>query len=308
MLNIEGERLMKKSLIALAVAGALTAPVVAQADATLYGSLRVKVVDADGAELDVADNSSRIGIKASSDLFSGAKAIARLEIKTNTESANTGDGRLAYVGATGDFGTVTLGRQWTPQYLWTSAKVDLLDHGSNPTHDYGLAGRQGNTVAYITPDMSGLQLAAVVVARDGNAPQTNTGDDVDGYNLAAHYSAGGFSLGLATMQYEGSVDDDITAIAASYSMDNLYVAAEVTSHDINNEDTFELAGSYSMGNTTLLANYVDFDNDASQFALEVQHKLGKQARVFATVVSADNDAETAGKSVDSLAVGYRVDF
>ena len=38
---------MKKSLIALAVAGALTAPVIAQADATLYGSLRAKVVSAD---------------------------------------------------------------------------------------------------------------------------------------------------------------------------------------------------------------------------------------------------------------------
>ena len=42
MLNIiEGEMLMKKSLIALAVAGAMTAPMIAQADATLYGSFRI---------------------------------------------------------------------------------------------------------------------------------------------------------------------------------------------------------------------------------------------------------------------------
>ncbi|WP_255611772.1 porin [Marinobacterium arenosum] len=306
---------MKKSLIALAVAGALTAPMIAQADATLYGSLRVAVVDADGSELDIKDNSSRIGVKASSELFSGAKAIAHFETNVSTESGvfgqTKGEGRLAYVGATGDFGTVTVGRQWTPQYLWTSAKVDILDFGSNPTHNYSLAGRQGNTLAYISPDLSGFQVAAVLVARDGSGEspdEANTGDDDDAYNLAAHYSVGGFSVGVSTLDYQGSVDDDYTAVAASYEMDNLYVAAEYSSNDITDKDTWEVAGSYAMGNTKLLANYVDFEGDGSQVALEVQQKLGKQARVFANYIIADSDAEDNGDAVDTLSVGYRVDF
>ncbi|MGY8869897.1 MAG: hypothetical protein ACKVJE_05605, partial [Pseudomonadales bacterium] len=75
---------MKKSLIALAVAGALTAPMVAQADATLYGSLRLKVVAEENKDLDVADNASRIGIKGSVDTnIDGVKAIYRGEWKVN---------------------------------------------------------------------------------------------------------------------------------------------------------------------------------------------------------------------------------
>ncbi len=118
---------MKKSLIALAVAGALTAPMVAQADATLYGSLRIKLVDNDATNLDVQDNASRIGIRGSSDLFSGAKAIFQFEQAVSTETGAFSGGRLANLGMTGDFGTALFGRIWTPYYNWTGAQTDVSD-------------------------------------------------------------------------------------------------------------------------------------------------------------------------------------
>ena len=79
---------MKKSLIALAVAGAMAAPMAAQADATLYGSLRIKVMDNDNVSTGVVDNFSRIGIKGSSDLFSGAKAIYQFEQAIDPEAGS----------------------------------------------------------------------------------------------------------------------------------------------------------------------------------------------------------------------------
>jgi len=303
---------MKKTLIATAIAGAMSFTAVAQAaevDYDLYGSLRVKAVNVDGGELDIADNSSRIGIKATTELNSGITALVRFETYVNTESGDfgasaAGKGRLAYIGATGDFGTVTAGRQWTPQYLWTSGKVDLLDHGSNPTHSYTLAGRQGNTLAYITPDMGGFQAAAVLVARDSAGVDAgNTGDDADAYNLAAHFSAGGFSVGVASLMYQGTVDENYTAVAASYTMGDLYVAAEATDNGIADENTFEVAGSYAMGDAKLLANFVSFE-DGEQVAVEAQYKLGAKSRVAATVVTADDDAPVS----DSVAVSWRVDF
>ncbi|WP_315980367.1 hypothetical protein [Aliamphritea spongicola] len=45
-LNIKGEIVDEKSIIALAVAGALTAPL-AQADATLYGVAQFRLIDQD---------------------------------------------------------------------------------------------------------------------------------------------------------------------------------------------------------------------------------------------------------------------
>lgn len=300
--------LMKKSIIALAVAGALTVPMVAQADATLYGSIRMKLVDADDASMSVEDNASRIGIKGSSELFSGATAFFQSEFKAQEETGNVGAGRLLVIGATGDFGTASMGRQWTPHMLWTQFKTDILDHGSNPTGDYAVAGRQSNTVAYITPDLGGLKLAAVIIAAGGTGP---TDDEVDAYNIAANYTAGGFSVGASQVALESGVNKDYTSVAASYSAGDLYVAVQASENETlaaTKQDTFEVAGSYAFGNTKVLANYVDFDDSASQVALEVQQKLGAQARVFATVVAADSDAEAHGDASDSVAVGYRVDF
>jgi predicted porin len=284
---------------------------VAQAHATLYGSLRVQIADADGKDLDIQDNTSRIGIKATSELFSGATAIAHFESYANTESGAFGTptkGRLAYVGATGDFGTVTAGRQWTPQYLWTSGKVDLLDHGSNPTHSYTYAGRQGNTVAYITPDMGGLQAAAVLVARAGGEVEANTGDDADAYNLAVHYAADNFSVGAATLIYNGTVDETYTAVAASLNLGAATIAAEMTSNGIDDKDTFEVAGSMGLSDDLkVLANFVSFE-DGTQVAAEAQYKLGAKSRVAVSAVVADDDAIDAGESADSVAVSWRVDF
>lgn len=301
---------MKKTLIATAIAGAMSFTAVAQAaevNYDLYGSLRVAAVNVDGGELDIADNSSRIGIKATTELNSGITALVRFETYANTESGAFGSpdkGRLAYIGATGDFGTVTAGRQWTPQYLWTSGKVDILDVGSNPTHDYKIAGRQGNTFAYITPDMGGFQAAAVLVARDGAGVDLgNTGDDADAYNLAAHFTAGGFSVGVASLMYQGTVDENYTSVAASYTMGDLYVAAEATDNGLADENTFEVAGSYAMGDAKLLANFVSFE-EGEQVAVEAQYKLGAKSRVAATVVTADDDAPVS----DSVALSWRVDF
>jgi predicted porin len=308
---------MKKTLIATAIAGAMSFTAVAQAaevDYDLYGSLRVKAVNVDGGELDIADNSSRIGIKATTELNSGVTALVRFETYVNTETgdfgaSSAGKGRLAYIGATGDFGTVTAGRQWTPQYLWTSGKVDLLDHGSNPTHNYGLAGRQGNTVAYITPDMGGLQAAAVLVARDSAGVDAgNTGDDADAYNLAVHYAADNFSVGAATLIYNGTVDETYTAVAASLNLGAATVAAEMTSDGINDRDTFEVAGSMGLSDDLkVLANFVSFE-EGTQVAAEAQYKLGAKSRVAVSAVVADDDAIDANYSADSVAVSWRVDF
>jgi predicted porin len=312
--------LMKKSLIALAVAGALTAPMVAQADATLYGSLRVQIADADGAELDIQDNTSRIGIKATSELFSGATAIAHFETYVNTESGAFGTpakGRLAYVGATGDFGTVTVGRQWLPAYLWTVGKTDIMAAASTETtHSYGTGGRQGNSAAYITPSLGGLKIAAAIVARDAAGVDAggNTGDDVDATHLAANYSAGGFGLGLSTLQYEGSVDESINSVGVNYSADNLYVGLSYEDDEINRDDeVLILAGSYAMGNTKVLGSFTDFGKDGSddlgsRYVAEVQQKLGNQAFVFANYIEADSDAEAEAQATDTFAIGYNVSF
>lgn len=305
---------MKKSIIALAVAGALTAPMVAQADATLYGSLRVQIADADGKDLDIQDNTSRIGIKATSELFSGATAIAHFETYANTETGSFGTpdkGRLAYVGVTGDMGTVTVGRQWLPAYLWTVGKTDIMAAASTETtHSYVTGGRQGNAAAYVSPNMSGLQLAVAAVARDGKlsaaATDTspavkagvdagNTGDDADALHAAANYSVAGFGIALSTLQYKGAVDEDINSIGVNYSADNFYVALSVEDDKINRDDeVVVLAGSYTMDNTKFLASYTDF-GDEDAYAGAAAALTGTSSVAGVAVGDGAHDARDGGK-------------
>ena len=147
---------MKKSLIALAVAGALVAPV-AMADVTIYGQANVSydmvnngntaaATAADVANLafatapvagapydagsatKVSSNSSRIGFKGSEDLGGGTSAVWQIEQTVNMDGgAGTGLGtRNTFAGLSSEsMGTVILGQHDTPYKLATRG-LDLF--------------------------------------------------------------------------------------------------------------------------------------------------------------------------------------
>lgn len=309
---------MKKSIIALAVAGALTAPIVAQADATLYGSLRVKVENVKDKELNVVDNTSRIGIKGSVDTnIDGVKAIYQGEWKVNTaDGADFGAGRLAYVGLTGGFGTAAIGQQWTPYYSMVTGVTDIMDGNSSaPTQSVF---RLGNMVAYITPEMGGFKAAAGVIANyaDNSAvysldPETGNvdvgdaadGKDADAYNIAASYTVAGFTAAASLLSDKVNADSDMTAFSVAYAADAVYVAALMQDDEAKSDNMYELAGSYAFGDSKLLANFGK-EGDAKVYGVEVQHQLGKQARVFANYM----DENKAAGNGDAFSAGLRVDF
>lgn len=138
---------MKKSLLALAVFGAFAGTAAAQTNVSIYGIIDIGLTH---SRSDVAATrwgidsgnwyGSRLGFRGTEDLGGGLSAIFQLE---NGFSADTGAlgqggrlfGRHAWVGLQGSFGTVRLGRSWTPTY---SALTDVID----PFGD-GLAGAAG---------------------------------------------------------------------------------------------------------------------------------------------------------------------
>jgi predicted porin len=106
-----GNHAMKKSMLALAVAAALAAPLAAQADTILYGSARVSVdfndetvpdgvtVDpatgnlqletTDVSYWDVVNNDSRLGVMGNEDLGGGLSAVYQYEFGVDvTEGGN----------------------------------------------------------------------------------------------------------------------------------------------------------------------------------------------------------------------------
>jgi predicted porin len=315
--------LMKKSLIALAVAGALTAPMVAQADATLYGSMRVLVVDEDTQDLDVADGTSRIGIKGDVDLgIDGVKGIYNFETRLRADDgtfagSGTGNARLSNIGITGDFGTALAGKMYAPHWLWTSAVTDATWNDAVIGTIRESVLRPGSTLAYISPNMSGFQAALAIVADSG----VNAGEDVDVTNIAVKYAANGLHLALSHVDDGSANSQDQLGVAASYTMDAFKVSARYQEEDNTNGNVGAAAGidtettqvgvAYTMGATTLQARFtnIDIDNgaDADQWAVGVQQMLGSQGRVF--LEYADAETGFAGLTAnDRLSVGYRLDF
>lgn len=335
---------MKKSLIALAVAGAMTAPIVAQADATLYGSFRAGVVSqgyADGtdADLNMRDESSRVGIKGDVDLgLEDTKGLFHFEHAISTADGNWKSARLAYMGATGSWGTALIGKQYHPYYTMVNSHTNIFNSADKEFGETFALGnenhkRENQTLAYASPVMSGFQVVAgIVVSSDNDDSNDFMDDDVDGYNIGAQYTG---IEGLRLSASYGDVDagdvyeSDIWGLGATYSINAFTVAAKYEDREDsffgndNEWKVWELAGQYQMGATALKARYgnIDLDvdggmsEDGDQWGIEVEHKLGKKGRVWVGYTDLDEEAAVLASALhgeviaeDTLVLGYRLDF
>jgi len=181
--------LMNKKLMAVAVAGALAAPVaMAQSNVTVSGRLSMGVdsYSASGASTTGStyasrnrmwDNGSRLIVSGTEDLGNGLKANFYVESGFNADTggstsqsgtANTSTGliasRVAYAGLQGDFGAVRFGRQ---NVFWTNGTQDQTQSnyvqagGVFQTGSFGSGmgvgvTRFNNVVQYDTPTIGGF--------------------------------------------------------------------------------------------------------------------------------------------------------
>jgi predicted porin len=279
---------MKKSLIALAVAGAFSAPAFAATEnVDVYGKMHVSVsvfdetVDShatagDDLILGTADdkivhgtndvqfssNASRIGFKGAEDLGGGLSAIWQVESGVNLDE---GSGSLAsrnsFLGLSGGFGTALLGNHDTPLKLVGRA-VDLFGDTMADSRNVMGGGsdiRAKNTVAYITPAMGGFG-AAIAYTTDPKAEgstfdKADTGDRTDNsaYNLNVTYANGPLYLGF------GYGDGDF--------------------HENNGlEEHMRFAGGFTMGAAKIVAQYdslaAESGNDYSAFMVGGAFTMG----------------------------------
>jgi len=181
---------MNKKLMAVAVAGALAAPVaMAQSNVTISGRMSIGVdsYSAQGATTAggglvsrnrVWDNGSRLIIQGNEDLGNGLKAVFYTETGFNADNGlSTGNNgaastnmvaigsRIAFAGVEGGFGKLTFGRQ---HVFWTNGIVDQSQtnyvQAGTPfqTGSFGSGmsvgiTRQPNTVQYASPKFGGFE-------------------------------------------------------------------------------------------------------------------------------------------------------
>jgi predicted porin len=206
---------MKKSLIALAVMAAAGAAS-AQSSVQLYGIADVwfgqAKITANGQDLykqTKVDNdgvsNSRWGLKGAEDLGGGLKADFQLEqgFALDTGKADSGFNRVATVGLSGNFGAVTLGKQYTPYYDMTGvAKNTLGAYGvsSQNTTWVGYNANPSNTIKFQSNTYSGFSGAASVSLGEDKNKITANNSASDVYALSAHYANGPLVVGYAYQQ------------------------------------------------------------------------------------------------------------
>ncbi|MDR3353238.1 MAG: porin [Zoogloeaceae bacterium] len=326
---------MQKKLITLAVAALASSTAFAQSNVSVYGSIDVGFSHrgdnvANGIKSKNAIDSgisagNRLGFKGTEDLGNGVKAVFTVEAGY---AADTGEhtqggrlfGRQAFVGLTGDFGTAIAGRLYAPHYSFLSAldpfKAGMVGMYRNVfAADVTVGGenlfdptRVDNTVAYVSPNLSGFSLTA---AYSNNALlQENAGNSGDNrvYVLLPRYTNGPIDIGLNIHRIKSkdssAVNINNYALGGSY---DFRVAKVAAFYDQNKwKDYFAtndlklrswlLGVTVPFGKHALLASYTQSklktnsgNAKARQWALGYTYTLSKRTNIYAAVADITND-------------------
>ncbi len=292
---------MKKTLIAMGVAAVVAAPSV-MADTTVYGQAEAWVQNSDrsgdstgstavGSEkvgggtsgFDVQQD-NRIGFKGSEDLGNGMTAVYKAEFQVVEEVGGTNADDITlrdqYVGLSGGFGTVVLGRLETPTEKVTN-HVDIMQ-GASAYHASGDQGRIDNVAAYISPKYAGAQLL-LATSKDGGTDRSTVGSTTNGTTNTQ------------------TLDNAESVVNAGLLYSNGALDFSVAVHDQKTDafDTVHVGGGYKFGNLGLGASYVNYDdahriniahaNDSSGLNVETQNARYDDALSLAASYELDNN-------------------
>ena len=306
---------MKKSLIALAVLAASGAAM-AQSSVTLFGRLDAAVgyidtevssnnpLNVKPSQSQTVVNSSTFnttywGIKGTEDLGGGLKANFNLQSNFNIDTGAIGKGqslfeRNATVGLSGGFGTVNLGRQYTPYYAIYASTAMIGNANLDAETVYGAGLVQGvtrasNSIRYDSPSFSGFTVSGLVGLGENDtltsnatavppvANTNNLGDSTDTYSLNVMYKAGPLLVGYGYQQRKlaqatvGAPQDELSynMVGASYDfgMAKITGGYQKVENDLagaanQEDDEFNVGVSVPVGPaTTLWAGYADSQSD-----------------------------------------------
>ena len=341
---------MKKTLVAMAVMAVAGA---ASAQATLYGrvDLGYEYLDSAGVQTNKIQSGqfsgSRWGMRGTEDLGGGLSAVYTLEGGVSADTGLSGQsnngatatiggagqarifGRQIFTGISGGFGTLTLGRQYTPNdnilglvdpMGATGAQAGPMysvftQNGAN-VDNFG-QGRQNNSISYSMPAMGGLG-AQIMYAPDESSA---TDQAFAGANLT--YSAGPISAAVSYEQQTTTGAAKSSTGTMIGGMYNLGVARLGGAYFMGTKTTDDKVSAYylgvsaPLGAATVSGGYArqtlssTGKNDATStgFGLNATYAMSKMTSLYAGYLSRDNvsDAGVSAK-VNSFVTGMIKSF
>jgi predicted porin len=286
----------------------------------------------------------RLGFRGTEDLGGGLKANFQFEMRLGSgDQADSGseDGttpiRQSNIGLSGGFGTITVGRQTG---LMESAYV--AGSSSNTNNFVGTLyfsgqkfnnSRSDRVVTYVSPKMSGFDVAVQYGSREVKTTTTSTlttGQDEMTVNLS--YAAGPLTAVLSHTKEETkaanvvSAKPEATVLGANYNFGPAAVFAtyaegknKVPGATANDREAYEIGLRVPMKAWTFQASAYDgkdkvtasaTNSDVSGYQLSALYNFSKRTNLYA-VIGSDEVKNTAGGTKterDTYGVGVRHQF
>lgn len=327
---------MKKSIMALAALGAFAGAASAQSSVTLYGRVESNVTytkpgDAVGGGNEIwrlndgndvsGIGGSRWGLRGSEDLGGGLRAYFVLEQGFNHDDGTINGvqfGRQAYVAlGSSSLGDVRMGRQEAISRLINSGFSDASGIGELKIDEGVGGGRQlfqtfgqrvNNTVAYVSPNLSGFQVQAMIGAGEGTNARYQ--------GIMGSYRNGPLAVALGFEQYDKfgartSAYNDVVNFGINYNFgvatayfgyqDSTDVGgadgAALVAASVRDQQAYTVGVMVPVGNFQIRANYtnVDYDlnngasADQQKYGVSVRYALSKRTSLYSAVSQRDGE-------------------
>ena len=320
---------MKKTIIASAVAAAVSAPA-AFADVSISGMVNPEFSDSNATTGYAASVNTDLVFKGSEDLGNGLKASfkyhlfhddgASTTLSTTTATINNvgtattiassqtvvSSASVANkvadlsVSLSGDFGTITAGRFETFNMAYFHPKADM-----DPAHDItledtlGTQGRVNGSLAYVSPSFNGLTVGVSALMGAGMADSGTDTSNTDGSEYMVKYTNAGLELSAGKTTHKGAAaDEEVTNMYAGYNMGDLKVG--VLHRDVDNDNgsatdnkstTFNVA--YTMGANTVSFGLLDSDDARDgDSVIALKHAMSKNVSAYIAQKNDDDGDDT----------------
>lgn len=320
---------MKKSLLAVAIWGAFAGAASAQTNVTIYGILDMALTREDNGapagstfRMDSGQlYGSRLGFKGTEDLGGGLSANFNLETGF---SADTGDqsvpgvlfNRQSWVGLKGGFGSVRLGRMWSPYYTAVFT-IDPFGDGTVGGATFLMSGagfRRSNAIDYQTPNFGGFSAEAAYSLGEV-AGSTSDSRVID---AKAVYANGPVTVALAHFNQNNTAaiggDTKSTFLGGTY---DFKVVKAHLAYDWNKGDTTAggtvldtrdllVGASVPVGTGTLRASYVRKSDkrvasaDAKRMSIGYLYPVSKRTTFYTAYARTTNNS-AARYNIDATA-------
>lgn len=302
----------------------------AQSSVTMYGIVDtfVQYVNT-GNGYTAAMNSSgqygtRIGFRGSEDIGGGNKIDFTLE---NGFNANDGTfatpgsmfNRQAWIGASGNWGSVRAGRQNSLLFL-NEGRLDAFGGATQASGINNLSVytyRTSNTVSYFSPKIAGFQASGYLGLGDAGGFRSGGSNyqfalTYDNRAVSAVYTTQGVRNATATSTERstfagGSYDFGTVRLYAGYasaSWDDLHI--DIRSYEVSGRWSFSPFAYIALGYTFLQDR--NGSNDAAQYSAMFNYALSRRTSIYTALSWLDNRGTAqyrlAGAANAGLALAY----